>query len=366
MPNRSKSSVPVSVILAYCMMGIVFLGAGVWLAKDLAASRAAILAERSALALQTSRFMSQWFGTTITSTDYVLRDVTTKVTAAELDLADSDHEVQKRLSAFAGEKLSTLPGVLGLGLVDHRCVFVAAADEHVVGFRSNSRLYANRERVSADRTYIEYVPAAKSANRQSAILVSRPVLSPDGHFRGGAVAAIMLSSAQAWMESFRIQKYDTMAMVDGEGTLLAVNPPRPGAIGKLLRYPSVQPRFGDQGGSASFTAVSPLDGRERLYGLSRIENIPLNIIVGFDKAYALREWRQRVWQLSAGFLTLLCLLGVVLHKHLDALAQREEMRKLAITDPLTGVANRRQLTLSGDLEIKKAVRLQAQRICLDG
>jgi diguanylate cyclase (GGDEF)-like protein len=46
----------------------------------------------------------------------------------------------------------------------------------------------------------------------------------------------------------------------------------------------------------------------------------------------------------------------VVRKHLEALAQRDEMRALAITDPLTGVANRRQLALCGALEVKKAVR----------
>jgi diguanylate cyclase (GGDEF)-like protein len=304
--------------------------------------------------------MSQWFGTTIMATDYVLRDVTTKVTVAELDLASSDPDVQKRLSAFVREKLATLPGVHGFTLLDHRAVFIAAADEQLVGFRSNSKLYVAPGQVLENRTYVEYVPATKSANKQPAILVSRPILSSEGHVQGGALAAIMLSSAQNWIETFDIGEYDTMAMVDGDGILLAFNPPKPDAIGTLLHYPSGQPNFGDQRGSASFITVSPLDGRERIYGVSKVEHIPLSIIVGFDKAKTLQEWQQRVWQSLVGFLTLLFLLGVVFRKHLDALAQRDEMQKLAISDPLTGVANRRQLTLSGEIEIKKAVRYKHQ------
>lgn len=359
-PNRAKSRIPVSVILIYGMVGLVFLGVGIWLVNDLITSRSSIIAERSALAVQTSKFMSQQFGTTIITTDYVLRDVLTKVTVAELDLASSDIAVQKRLSVFVREKLTTLPGVNGLGFLDRRCIFVAAADETLVGLQSNSQLHVAPDQVLENQAYVEYIPATKSANKQPAITVSRPILSSEGYFQGGALAAIMVSSAQDWITTFNIGEYDTMTLVDEDGILLASNPPKPDAIGKLLQSPTVQPMFGDQRDSAAFIAVSPLDGRERIYGMSKVENIPLSIIVGFDEAYVLREWQQRVWQSWVGFFTLLILLGLALNKELETLAQRDEMQRLAITDPLTGVANRRQLILSGEIEIAKAVRYKHQ------
>lgn len=159
--------------------------------------------------------------------------------------------------------------------------------------------------------------------------------------------------------TFNIGEYDTLALVDEDGILLASNPPMPNAIG-TLQFLTGQPSFGDQSGSASFIAVSPLDGRERVYGVSKVEDIPLSIIVGFDEAHVLREWQLRAWQSLVGFFTLLLLLGLALNKELEALAQRDEMQRLAITDPLTGVANRRQLILSGEFEIAKAVRYKHQ------
>ena len=358
-PNSAKFRVPVSVILIYGTLGLVFLSVGIWLVNDLMTSRASLIAERSALAIQTSRFMSQQFGTTIITADYVLRDVTTKVTVAELDSARSDPAVQKHLSAFLREKLSTLPGVYGLGLLDDQAIFVAAADEKLVGIQSNSKLHVEQGQSMESRAYIEYIPATKSANKQPAIIISRPILSPEGNFQGGALAAIMVSSAQDWIMTFNIGEYDTLALVDEDGILLASNPPMPNAIG-TLQFLTGQPSFGDQSGSASFIAVSPLDGRERVYGVSKVEDIPLSIIVGFDEAHVLREWQLRAWQSLVGFFTLLLLLGLALNKELEALAQRDEMQRLAITDPLTGVANRRQLILSGEFEIAKAVRYKHQ------
>ena len=341
-------------------VGSYFTSVGLWLVNDLTTSRSSIIAERSALAIQTSKLMSQQFGTTIMVTDYVLRDVTTKVTAAELDSARSDPAVQKRLSAFLRGKLSTLPGVYGLGLLDDQAVFVAAADEQLVGIQSNSKQNVSQGQVLENQAYVEYVPATKSANKQPAILVSRPILSSEGHFQGGALAAIMLSSAQDWIVTFNIGDYDTMALVDDDGILLASNPPSPDAIGTLLQSPAGQPMLGGQRDDVSFIAVSPLDGRERIYGVSQVENIPLRIIVGFDEASILREWQQRVWQSLVGFLIILLMLGVAFNKHLEALAQRDEMQKLAITDPLTRVANRRRLMLSGEIEIARAVRYKHQ------
>lgn len=351
-----KLRLPMSVILIYSFSALLLLGVGIWLANDLISSRDSILAERASLALQTSKFMSQQFGTTITATDYVLRDVTTKVTVAELESASSDPAVQKRLSVLASEKLSTLPGVFGLGLLDRRAIFVAAADEKLLGIQSNSKLHVQDGEILENKTYVEYVPASMSANKQPAILVSRPILSTDRQFQGGGLAAIMLSSTQDWITSFDIGKYDTVTMIDGDGILLASNPPKPDAIGKVLPTPEGLTGFSDLNSLSSFTTVSPLDGRVRIYGVSKVEDIPLHVIVGYDQVSVLSDWQQRVWQTLIGFIALLIMLGLVLRKHLEALGQRDEMQKLAVTDPMTGVANRRQLISSGEIEIEKAVR----------
>jgi len=111
-----------------------------------------------------------------------------------------------------------------------------------------------------------------------------------------------------------------------------------------------------QRSSVSFVAVSPLDGRPRIYGLSKIENIPLVFVVGFDLANSLSEWTRRAWQLSAGFLGLIILYSFALRTHLVTVSQRDKMRELATTDPLTGVANRRHIVQVGKQEFSRSLR----------
>lgn len=338
----------------------VLAGIGLLLTADLAAGRKRIVAERSALAIQQSQFMSQWFGTAIVAADYVLRDINGRVTAADLDAAPSDATLAARLTTLVRDKLATLPAATGITLYDRDCVFVVAADPRVLGFRSNQKACTDPNPQIEDRTYIQYIPAEKSASKRPVILVSRHLLSPEGRFLGGALVAIDLAFAQEWIETFSAGDRDVLAVVDGEGILLARNPPLPEAVGTRTPPPPGQPPFGDQRASVSFQTVSPLDGRERIYGLSKIENVPLVIIVGFDLAESLSEWHRRAGQLLAGFLALLAVSLLALRAYRTALAQREELRKLATTDPLTGVANRRHLTETGEHEMERALRYQGR------
>lgn len=354
--KTSGHPIPASLCVIYCLLGLAYILAGLWLANDLGLSRSSIISEKKDLALQTSKVMSQRLNTSILTTDYVLRDITTRIEPGELVSAGSAPEASKRLSRLLENKLSTLPSAMGLGFLDKKSIFVAAADRHLVGIKSNSRLQASAGRTLENRVYVEYVPSAKSANKQPSILVSRPMLSADGEFLGGALAAMGLASFQEWLETFHIASNDSILLMDDQGTLLASNPRQPALIGKALRYPPGTPEMGSREGSTAFVSVSPVDGRKRIYGSSAVDDVPLTILVGFDVDGTLREWRQRAWQVGFGFLILLVLLCVIFSMHLKTIRQRERLRELATIDPLTGIANRRKLTALGEFEIKKALR----------
>lgn len=354
--TNTRFPIPVFILAIYTLLALSLIVAGSWLVDDLIASRTSILTERTALALQTSRLMSQQFGTTILISDYVLRDLTTRTTPQELDLADVDPKVEQRLSLLAKQKMATLPNVMGIGFLDRRAVFVAAADRHLIGIKSNSSLLRSPGQVLEDRAYVDYVPINKSANKQPALLVSRAILSPSGRMEGGALAAISLSSAQSWIETFNIGPYDTIALLDEQSTLLASNPPKLQLIGTELKCPPEKPILEEQRDSASFVSISPMDGRERIYGLSKVANIPLTILVGLDKERVLHEWQQRVKLFLIGAIILLILLGIVVSMQLKTLRQQGQLQEMAITDPLTGIANRRHLTTTGTKEIAKAAR----------
>lgn len=356
MDSLSGWRLPRRVLGAYCGVALAFACVAGWLVADLVEGRERIIAEKTILAVQKSQFMSQWFGTTILATDYVLRDLIGKVEPRDLIYPDPDPVHHLRIQTLLQEKMATVPGVYGITFYNQDCIFAASNDGFRLGFRSNQRVCSEPGALIERGRYVQYMPSEKSASHSPVILVSRHLVSPSGALLGGALAAIQLASAQDWITAFPVDTNDVLAIVDADSTLLARNPPLPASIGKRSPATPGQPSFGETRSSASFVAVSPLDGRERIFGMSKIEDIPLLIIVGFDKQGVLREWRRRAWQLSGGFLVLLALTVLVLRAHAVALRQREQMRTLATTDMLTGVANRRQLVEAGMHEFDRARR----------
>ncbi|MBF0332136.1 MAG: GGDEF domain-containing protein [Alphaproteobacteria bacterium] len=300
--------------------------------------------------------MAQWFGTTLISTNYVLADILGQVTAEEIADPDLPEERGGRIQRLIERKSATVPGVAGLSIYGGDCVFRFSVDERLRGFRSNQRFCRDPGVRIGPEAQIQYIPAARSANKRPSILVSRNWIGEDGKVMGGALAAIDLDYAQKWIGGFEVAPRDVLAMVDSDSVLLARNPPLPQAIGTAAPLPQGLTPFGETRGSGGFVVTSPLDGVERIFGISKIEDIPLLLIVGFHKEAALAEWTRRAWQLSLSYVLLCAMSAVLLRAHFIALGQRERMRRLASVDALTGIANRRHLLAIGDEEVERAKR----------
>lgn len=330
---------------------------GGWLAADFSQEGERILAERSRLAIHKSQLINRSFSETFLAADYVLRDIIGRVDVRrDLAYPQSDKRITARLDALLKEKVSTVNGLTDLVLFNDDCIFVATANFPTRGTRSRQR-FCEAVRVDPGQSlHVQYMPVEKSASGRPVVLMSRTVGSPDGVLLGGAMVVIDLEYAQQWIAAFEIEEDDTLAIVDADGTLLARNPAQPESIGQRTSPPADQPGFREFASSTTFAAPSPLDGRERIYGLSKLESFPFIVIVGFDKSRVLSAWQHRAWLFAAGYLMLAALALLALRVQLATERQREEMRKLANTDALTGIANRRHIMELGNREFSRAGR----------
>lgn len=330
---------------------------GGWLVGDFAQESERIVAERSRLAVHKSQLINRSFSDTFLAADYVLRDVIGRVrVAGDLAYPQPDAGVTTRLDSLLKEKVETVAGLTDLVLFNGDCFFVATAKFPTRGTRSRQR-FCDAARVEPGQSlHVQYMPPDKSASGRPVVLMSRTVGSPDGVLLGGAMVVIDLEYAQQWIAAFDIDEGDVLAIIDADGTLLARNPAQAEAIGQRSAPPPNQPAFSELDGSAAFTATSPIDGRERIFGLSKLERFPFVVIVGFDKSLVLSGWQHRAWQFAAGYLLLSALSLLALRVQLATERQREEMRKLANTDALTGIANRRHILNLGNRELSRARR----------
>lgn len=330
---------------------------GGWLVVDFSREADRIAEETAQAAVQKSQLMSRSFGDTFLATDYVLRDVIGRIDLSH-DLVHPTPRpgTTERLQALLQEKVATVVGLEDLVLLNGDCIFVAVAKNPLRGTKSRQRFCDAGHVTPGQSLSIQYMPREKSASHRPVVLMSRTVGSADGVLLGAAMAVVDLQYAQQWIAAFEVGQNDVLTIVDTEGTLLARNPHQAEALGRHTTAPAGQPSFAEVGNAATFTATSPIDGRERIFGLSRLENLPFVAIVGFDKARVLAGWQRRAWQFAIGFCVLALWSVVALRAHLVAVRQGEQMRLLAITDALTGIANRRQLMEVGQREVARARR----------
>ncbi len=333
--------------------GIAFLTAfGAWLAHDFWRERERALAEVARVAMHQSQLTGTLFGNTLLAADFVLRDL-----MGHVDLALARKAPLAGLTPLLEDKLGTVPGLTDLVLLDEDCRFVALAwNKSFRGTRSRQRLCAEPSHAPGQALHIQYMPAETSANRKAVVLMSRVRASPQGRLQAGAMAVLELDYAQRWIEAFAVDRHDVLTLLDTDGVVIARNPPMPDRLGKKATTPAGVPPFDQARGTITFTAQSPLDQRERVYGLSRLENFPFLTLVGYDQSRALEGWRQRAWQLGLGYVALVLLSLALLRVHRRALAQGRALHALATTDVLSGIANRRHLFELGAQETRRALR----------
>ncbi|WP_095147152.1 sensor domain-containing diguanylate cyclase [Pseudomonas sp. Irchel s3b6] len=179
------------------------------------------------------------------------------------------------------------------------------------------------------------------------ISFSRRISSPSGDFQGVAVASMRLAYFDELFNSLNIGTDSTLNVLDKDGIMLAQKP--------MLEDDNIGKNYGSRPnvirimreGSGSFSSVSSMDQRERLYTFSRVGNLPLTVSVALSMDEIFASWKRTAYVISGAtgvlciglmWLTLLLCRELRLRQHAES-----ELAQLAATDSLTGVANRRTL-----------------------
>jgi diguanylate cyclase (GGDEF)-like protein len=352
MPSATRLKLFARPLAVFGTTGAVLTAVGIWLAYDFWRERERALAEVARVAMHQSQLISALFGDTLLTADFVLRDLT-----GHVELALARKAPLAGLMPLVEDKLDTVPGLTDLVVLDAQCRFVAIGrNKPLLGTKSRQSLCASHSHDPEQRLHIQYMPVEKSANRKPVVLISRVLGSPQGGMRAAAMAVLELDYAQRWIESFAVGPLDVQTILDTDGIMIARNPPLPEALGHKAPSPSGVLPFEQAHGTITFTARSPLDQRERVYGLSRLDQFPFVTLVGYDRARALEGWRQRAWQLALAYAALVALSVALLRAQRRAVAQSRALHALATTDALTGIANRRQLFDIGEQETRRAQR----------
>jgi diguanylate cyclase (GGDEF)-like protein len=194
---------------------------------------------------------------------------------------------------------------------------------------------------------------------EPSISISRRHSDPDGGFAGVVAGSIPLPALSALFQDLSLGNHGTINLFRSDGILLTRHPFDESQINQDFGgSPHVQRLL--QGGSGTFESVSPIDGVRRLISYEKLDRYPLVLTVALSVQEIFAGWQRKALVLS--LLTVILCFAVV---GLTVLFQRElrrrtraetKLRRIARTDDLTSLPNRRAFRETFEREWRQAIR----------
>lgn len=203
-------------------------------------------------------------------------------------------------------------------------------------------------------------PVVSRVTGKLGIPISMPVTKAGGKV-AVIFAAIELDRIADSFEAERIKPRGTIAFIRTDGLFLFRSPMDSKIIGSsVAQSPMWTQHMGANPRGNYLTGVSPVDGMARVVTYMRVQDYPLVVAVSTALDDLLDSWRKHtaVVVIVALTLTVLTMMlgSIVLRTMKKEELARHELEHLMLTDPLTGVGNRRMLELRLDDEILRAQR----------
>jgi diguanylate cyclase (GGDEF)-like protein len=284
-------------------------------------------------------------------------------------------EEQPRLHRLLESRVNNTPALHGLFVYD-------AAGNWVISSVGRAKTSAN----NADREYFKYHqshfdrsvhigrPIRSRSSNDWVVPISRRLQSADGGFAGVALATVPIQYFQDYYNGFELGRSGAMVLALGDGTLITRRPYVASAIGSdIVNGPvfTLMREFGERG---TGMRVANLDHIERQYSFRKLARFPLVVSAALGKDDIFRSWWVQTWREVAVVSVLLIILffiGFRLFRqilirdgmeielrqmHLQLEESVTELDRLARTDGLTGLSNRRCLGERLETELARATR----------
>ncbi|WP_321866679.1 sensor domain-containing diguanylate cyclase [Paraburkholderia tropica] len=218
-----------------------------------------------------------------------------------------------------------------------------------------------QERSRSQGMYISDPFRSRVNDGQYAIGLSRRISDYEGEFGGVVLLTLRLAYFQQLFNRIDVGPNGNVFIMLDDGTLLARKPYSDYDVGtNLASQRQIAPML--KSSSGSFVARDDEDGTTRIYTYQRVPHASLTVVVAPALDDTLVRWRERVAvyePTSIAFGAFVALSSWLLAFGLRSRLRAEsELKRLSVTDALTGLSNRRALDLRLVEEWQRARRAE--------
>lgn len=218
-------------------------------------------------------------------------------------------------------------------------------------------------------------PLVDGTTYPTSVILSRRVSRADGRFAGVVACALPLSYFSSLFAQMKLGAVGSLTLSLDDGTVLMRRSADEAKITErgsaLLVRDKGSSRFGLGSAmpdyvrfarveSGDFMATGALDGQESWHAVRRIGDYPMVVDVALGNDSVIGEWWRRVWIIGAMFvglnLAIMLLVRQLTRQLKKRLATEKELYRMARTDALTGLNNRRTFEERADEEWRRTLR----------
>jgi diguanylate cyclase (GGDEF)-like protein/PAS domain S-box-containing protein len=169
---------------------------------------------------------------------------------------------------------------------------------------------------------------------------SRRLNNADGSFAGVLTAALDQSYFTRTYRAIRLDNGGAAVLIHRDGTILAREPPAPGAIGKSFSGGPLLSRYLPESDAGSFSGVSVVDGIDRIVGYKAVPGLPLVVVVSYERGAVLAPFYQHLGAVAptAFLLAIVIILGTLLLAKLNRrLAAKSNLLEVTLENMSQGL-----------------------------
>ena len=289
-----------------------------------------------------------------------------------------DSALKNLISVWQSKELSTLPPLVKHTLLFDRAseapsnegFFLLNAQGQVITWSgSTPRPHENfseqpffkvHASLNSGEVFISRPFQSNKKSDEWSISFSRRISAPDGFFLGVAMGQMRLDYFKGLFRGLDVGTNGNSNLISTDGFLLMQYPVTLQAfVGvDLSETPNFRRFLNERYGS--FTAISGLYHQERLYNFSQVHDLPMVVVVALSTENIFSNWWHTTLLIGAAtlllcsgmlWLTWLLVRELRLRQHAE-----RELAGLASTDALTGLANRRTLDATLEMDWRRSQR----------